>query len=147
MSGIVKKHCAQRNVKGFFEMIFPFNTRMERIKILQALRQPEIHFPESWDAQRHSNERKTIRWLLQYNPSDRPSASELLKSNLLPAAVVDEVIEEAVRQIAQPKSPHRFAALSTLFHPSARDRLTQDFLYDYTNSTIIEPYNVMVNTH
>ena len=119
---------------------------MERIKILQALRQQDVHFPDNWDPQKYRDQRKTIHWLLQWNPSDRPSANDLLKSDLLPAAVVDEVIEEAVRQIAQPKSPHRFAALSTLFHPLARDRLTQDFLYDYTSSTVVEPYNVMVST-
>lgn len=69
----------------FFEMCFAFKTNMERVYILNALRQPSITFPPAWPKDNKVEQREIVEWLLRHDPSTRPSAQQLLASPLLPA--------------------------------------------------------------
>lgn len=73
-------------------------TRMERIDTLKALRRPEIHFPTDWDESDPNRIRqgRLIRWCLSHDPSKRVGPLELLRSDLLPAAVQDEYISDTL---------------------------------------------------
>lgn len=70
----------------FFEMCHPpFRTEMERIEVLTALRSPEVTFPSSM-LNNCGNEQQIeiINSLLKHDQSERPSAKDLLASDLLP---------------------------------------------------------------
>ncbi|XP_011860322.1 PREDICTED: eukaryotic translation initiation factor 2-alpha kinase 4 [Vollenhovia emeryi] len=81
----------------FFEMTYkPLTTGMERVKILLNLRSKEIVFPpdilEADMSQVH-----IIRWLLNYDPSQRPTAQELLSSVYLPPPLEETELQEVMR--------------------------------------------------
>uniref|UniRef100_A0A8D0CTC2 eIF-2-alpha kinase GCN2 n=1 Tax=Sander lucioperca TaxID=283035 RepID=A0A8D0CTC2_SANLU len=66
-----------------FEMCYrPMTTGAERISVLSQLREPMV-FPEDFT-------RKVIEWLLKHDPALRPTAQELLKSELLPPPQMEE---------------------------------------------------------
>uniref|UniRef100_A0A8C7VTK9 non-specific serine/threonine protein kinase n=1 Tax=Oncorhynchus mykiss TaxID=8022 RepID=A0A8C7VTK9_ONCMY len=66
-----------------FEMSYrPMTTGSERISVLSQLRM-DIHFPEDFPE-------KVIGWLLNHDPALRPTAQELLKSDLLPPPQMEE---------------------------------------------------------
>ena len=68
----------------FFEMNVRLVWGMERVKILSALRLPQICFPQDADKQLDEEKRQMVEWLLNHDASKRPSAGELLKSSLVP---------------------------------------------------------------
>jgi translation initiation factor 2-alpha kinase 4 len=91
----------------FFEMCMPkFNTAMERNQVLQDLRKPEIIFPPIMMDDDLKRERQVIQWLLNHNPHNRPTAEELLQSELMPAAKVEasEIQETFKHVLANPQS-------------------------------------------
>lgn len=44
---------------------------------------------------------KLIKWLMEPNPSDRPSAREVLRSNMLPTSVGDEQLSDLLRSLPE----------------------------------------------
>lgn len=89
----------------FFEMVYPIKTRMERLNILSNLRKSTIEMPADWSGR--NTELGIIKKLLSHDPSQRPSAKDLLESDFLPPALVEERITEVVRLLGQPRSAHR----------------------------------------
>lgn len=92
----------------FFEMSAqPFETGMERVEILAALRSPSIAIPHYMqnDAA-YSQIVKIIKWLLHHDQNKRPGAEELLASDLFPPArLEDNEVQEMLRTIlANPQS-------------------------------------------
>ncbi|XP_043929768.1 eIF-2-alpha kinase GCN2 isoform X2 [Protopterus annectens] len=74
-----------------FEMSYrPMGTASERISILSKLRLPSIEFPEDFDDQTCAKQKQIVLWLLNHDPTQRPTAMELLKSDLLPPAQMEE---------------------------------------------------------
>ncbi|XP_061598878.1 eIF-2-alpha kinase GCN2 isoform X1 [Cololabis saira] len=72
-----------------FEMSYrPMTTGAERISVLSQLRVEPISFPEDFAA--HGTQMKVIEWLLKHDPAFRPTAHELLKSELLPPPQMEE---------------------------------------------------------
>lgn len=63
-----------------FELFTCFNTKMERAKVLKDLR--KFVFPPDF-LQKYSEEAALIRQLLQLNPEDRPSAVEILQTEVI----------------------------------------------------------------
>lgn len=61
---------------------------MERVKVLSELRKPEMTLPEDFMTSvvnsTTRNLTKLLNWLLQHEADKRPSADELLRSDLLP---------------------------------------------------------------
>uniref|UniRef100_UPI003AAED41E eIF-2-alpha kinase GCN2 n=1 Tax=Centroberyx gerrardi TaxID=166262 RepID=UPI003AAED41E len=73
-----------------FEMSYrPMTTGAERISVLSQLR-TAIHFPEDFAEFESGTQRKVIVWLLNHDPALRPTAQELLKSELLPPPQMEE---------------------------------------------------------
>uniref|UniRef100_A0AAY5KKV3 eIF-2-alpha kinase GCN2 n=1 Tax=Esox lucius TaxID=8010 RepID=A0AAY5KKV3_ESOLU len=74
-----------------FEMSYrPMTTASERISVLSQLRMEDIHFPEDFPEYESGTQRKVIGWLLNHDPALRPTAQELLKSDLLPPPQMEE---------------------------------------------------------
>ncbi|XP_051242159.1 eIF-2-alpha kinase GCN2 [Dicentrarchus labrax] len=74
-----------------FEMSYrPMTTGAERISVLSQLRVEPIIFPEDFTAYEQGTQRKVIEWLLKHDPALRPTAQELLKSELLPPPQMEE---------------------------------------------------------
>ncbi|XP_073683302.1 eIF-2-alpha kinase GCN2 isoform X1 [Garra rufa] len=74
-----------------FEMSYrPMNTASERIFVLSQLRKETINFPEDFCQYESGTQRKVISWLLNHDPALRPTAVELLKSDLLPPPQMEE---------------------------------------------------------
>lgn len=76
----------------FFEMSYhPMVTASERIFVLNQLRDPTSpKFPEDFDDGEHTKQKSVISWLLNHDPAKRPTATELLKSELLPPLQMEE---------------------------------------------------------
>lgn len=55
-----------------------------------------------------------IRWLMAYNPSQRPSAKQLLQSTMLPSAVGDEQLNDLLRSLPE-SSETRDRVVDTIF--------------------------------
>ncbi|XP_032674850.1 eIF-2-alpha kinase GCN2 isoform X2 [Odontomachus brunneus] len=83
----------------FFEMTYkPLTTGMERVKILLNLRSKEIVFPTDIIETDIPHQIHIIRWLLNHDPSQRPTAQELLSSEYLPPPQLEETeLQEMVR--------------------------------------------------
>ncbi|XP_072314052.1 eIF-2-alpha kinase GCN2 [Eucyclogobius newberryi] len=74
-----------------FEMSYrPMTTGAERITVLSQLRMEPITFPEDFNPNNQGTQRKVIEWLLNHDPALRPTAQELLKSELLPPPQMEE---------------------------------------------------------
>ncbi|KAM7402881.1 hypothetical protein PAMA_003688 [Pampus argenteus] len=74
-----------------FEMSYrKMNTGAERISVLSQLRVEPICFPDDYTAYEQGTQRKVIEWLLTHDPALRPTAQELLKSELLPPPQMEE---------------------------------------------------------
>ncbi|XP_057398022.1 eIF-2-alpha kinase GCN2 isoform X2 [Balaenoptera acutorostrata] len=76
----------------FFEMCYhPMITASERIFVLNQLRDPTSpKFPEDFDDGEHTKQKSVISWLLNHDPAERPTATELLRSELLPPPQMEE---------------------------------------------------------
>ncbi|XP_062973789.1 eIF-2-alpha kinase GCN2 [Elgaria multicarinata webbii] len=75
----------------FFEMSYhPLTTASERIVVLSQLRLPSIEFPKDFDEVKNAKQKLVITWLLNHDPSKRPTAMELLKSEHLPPPQMEE---------------------------------------------------------
>ncbi|KAG5306395.1 E2AK4 kinase, partial [Pseudoatta argentina] len=82
----------------FFEMTYkPLTTGMERVKILLNLRSKEIIFPPDIPETDVPPQIHIIRWLLNHDPSQRPTAQELLSSAFLPPPLEDTELQEVMR--------------------------------------------------
>lgn len=74
-----------------FEMSYrPMTTGAERITVLSQLRVEPMIFPEDFAEYEQGTQRKVIEWLLNHDPALRPTAQELLKSELLPPPQMEE---------------------------------------------------------
>ncbi|KAH8310513.1 hypothetical protein KR044_001731 [Drosophila immigrans] len=91
-----------------FEMCQPpFDTSMERAQTIMALRTTAIVIPDKM-LQDAKNEKtiKMLRWLLNHDPAQRPTAEELLVSDLVPPAELEaNELQEMLRHaLANPQS-------------------------------------------
>ncbi|KAI4804081.1 hypothetical protein KUCAC02_025723 [Chaenocephalus aceratus] len=74
-----------------FEMSYrPMTTGSERISVLSQLRAELMIFPEDFTEYEQGTQRKVIEWLMNHDPALRPTAQELLKSELLPPPQMEE---------------------------------------------------------
>lgn len=85
----------------------PFETGMERVKTLTDLRSKAIILPKQMlDEPKYKQNVAVIRWLLSHEPSQRPTAEELLSSELMPPAPLEaNELQEMLRHaLANPQS-------------------------------------------
>ncbi|XP_019769809.2 eIF-2-alpha kinase GCN2 [Dendroctonus ponderosae] len=113
-----------------FEMCHkPFETRMERIVVLNALRTKDIVFPDGFP---ESNERAhtLVRLLLNHDIAQRPSSQELLQSKHMPPPVlVEQRMQQVVRYtLSNPQTKGYRYLISACFKQSLSP--AQDITYD-----------------
>ncbi|XP_030371378.1 eIF-2-alpha kinase GCN2 isoform X2 [Scaptodrosophila lebanonensis] len=91
-----------------FEMCQPpFDTSMERAQTIMALRTVSIVIPEHMlQDNKYEKTVKILRWLLSHDPAQRPTAEELLVSDLVPPAQLEAYeLQEMLRHaLANPQS-------------------------------------------
>jgi serine/threonine protein kinase len=103
-----------------FEMCHPkFGTQMERFTTIKKIREEHL-FPEFMKENSFTCKEllPIVHWLTNKDPKDRPSANELLNSNLFPSKfdVIDsKYIEELNEAIHKPNSLLSYKILLTLF--------------------------------
>lgn len=114
----------------FFEMVYPFNSLMERALQLEELRTTG-KVPNEFLIGRPDrlNIIKIIESLLTHRPEERPTAQDLLKSGLIPLKVEDEYIEMTLKSCAARDSVHHSRLLDILF--AMPPEPTIDFTFDY----------------
>ncbi|KAK1006815.1 eukaryotic translation initiation factor 2-alpha kinase [Friedmanniomyces endolithicus] len=105
----------------FYEMCQIFGTSMERIRALQQIREKQSELPAAY---RPNGEKaaqgKLITCLIAHKPGERPSSTELLRSEVLPVKIEDETIRQALSGLTDPRSPYHQKMMSALFaHDSA----------------------------
>lgn len=116
----------------FFEMIYSFETGMERVNVIKKLRLADVQFPDDFNDEKLKTEKKIIKLLLDHDPSKRPSAATLLRSGWVPVKDQDEVIKEALKNLADPSSPWQQQVRESLFSQSYH--LSSDILFDITRT-------------
>eukprot|EP01132_Coremiostelium_polycephalum_P010766 gene10766-13183_t len=99
----------------FFEMWYVFSTGHERVCLLRDLRE-NLRFPPEFE-RTHSRQAKLIRWLIEKDPAKRPSAQELLQSELMPPKMEDEHVKNSIRIITNPTNQFYQSMLNSLFSP------------------------------
>ncbi|KAI8566990.1 hypothetical protein RHMOL_Rhmol02G0086400 [Rhododendron molle] len=78
----------------FFELWHPFGTAMERHIVLSDLKQ-KGELPAAWVTE-FPDQASLLRWLMSSSPSDRPSATELLK-HAFPPRMESELLDNILR--------------------------------------------------
>ncbi|KAG5266200.1 hypothetical protein AALO_G00250890 [Alosa alosa] len=114
-----------------FEMSYrPMTTASERISVLSMLRMESVEFPEDFVEYESGTQRKVIGWLLNHDPALRPTAQELLKSELLPPPQMEESELHEVLQhtMANVNGKAYRTMVSQLFSQSTS--LVMDYTYD-----------------
>jgi serine/threonine protein kinase len=110
------------------EMFYKFSTKMERYTVLTKLRAGEIHFPTGllshpeWPVLQ-----PILEQLLRKNPVERPTAVQLLNSQLLPPeASLDPDVERTLSTIlSNPDSLAYAKLMDMLFNPRERSASTR----------------------
>eukprot|EP01117_Protostelium_nocturnum_P010558 TRINITY_DN3798_c0_g1_i4.p1 TRINITY_DN3798_c0_g1~~TRINITY_DN3798_c0_g1_i4.p1 ORF type:complete len:1615 (+),score=530.73 TRINITY_DN3798_c0_g1_i4:178-5022(+) len=111
----------------FFEMCHPFRTGMERVMTLNSLRN-NGKYPANFEKE-HGSEKECIAWLLNIDPSARPTTHELLESNILPSKMEEEILKAALHSITNPGTTLYSTIVEKLF--SVQPDKHSDHNYDY----------------
>lgn len=128
----------------FFEMCYPLSTGMQRAKTLNDLRLKSVEFPTNFIASKYKTEKKIIRLLLDHDPKIRPSAAQLLQSGWLPVEHQDQVIQEALKSLADPASPWQQQVREALFNQPYL--LAKDLMFDNQSEHNVTNKHVELNT-
>ena len=96
----------------FFELWYPFRTNYDRIEQISKLKEGVVpgKFAES-----HPRQWKLISTMIQRNLQDRPTATMLLQSDLLPPRMEDDFLNDALRVVSNPNTPIFPRILTKLF--------------------------------
>ncbi|KAK3715393.1 eukaryotic translation initiation factor 2-alpha kinase [Vermiconidia calcicola] len=116
----------------FYEMSEPFSTAMERIRSLQAIREKDHELALAYQANGpKAAQGKLISCLISHKPSERPSSTELLRSDILPLKIEDETIRQALNGLSDTQSPYHQKMMSALFsHESANTNRIKAMAWD-----------------
>ncbi|KAL2852947.1 Serine/threonine-protein kinase [Aspergillus pseudoustus] len=105
----------------FFEMCHSLPTNMERDQTLRAIREKHHILPATFKSSEKAVQGKIIESLLNHNPGERPSASELLQSGQIPLQVEEETFRRAIMHLlSDPASPDYKKILSAIFSQSPK---------------------------
>ncbi|RAK73401.1 putative protein kinase (Gcn2) [Aspergillus fijiensis CBS 313.89] len=105
----------------FFEMCHPLPTGMERDQTLRAIREQHFTLPSTFQYSEKVLQGRIIRSLLNHDPSQRPSASDLLHSGQIPLQVEEETFRRAIMHLlSDPNSPDYKKILSGIFSQSPK---------------------------
>ncbi|KAK6201600.1 eIF2-alpha Serine/threonine-protein kinase [Scheffersomyces amazonensis] len=115
----------------FFEMCYSLSTGMERARTLNDLRLKSIEFPNNFTDSKYKIEKKIIKSLLDHDPKVRPGAMELLQSGWLPVEHQDQVIQQALKSLADPASPWQQQVRQALFNQPYS--LAKDLMFEFNH--------------
>lgn len=101
-----------------FELWNSFDTEMERFVTLKELRE-KAKLPEKF-VKMHPDVGQFVAWLLDPNPAARPSALEALRSELVPATIADDQLEDLLRSLPD--------------NPMARDKMISELFKMQSNT-------------
>ncbi|KAL3680389.1 hypothetical protein R1sor_023345 [Riccia sorocarpa] len=82
----------------FFELWTPFGTQMERLITLNELKL-RGQLPPNWSSPEFAQQAELVRWLLKPYAPDRPTAAQVLRSELLPPRMANESLNDILRTI------------------------------------------------
>lgn len=96
----------------FFELWYPFRTNYDRIEQITKLKEGLVpgKFAES-----HPRQWKLISSMIQRQLQDRPTATMILQSDLLPPRMEDDFLNDALRVVSNPNTPIFPKILKKLF--------------------------------
>lgn len=124
----------------FFEMSYPFQTKMERLKVLMNLRKSAVEFPEDKDNYLKETEHQLLKSLLHHDASQRPTSQELIKSDLLPAPEMEEKEENNIlrRTILNPRNRNYRYMMQLLFENEKKEKPEIDaYVYDLSDDEFV----------
>ena len=98
----------------FFEMCYLPMMGMQKADVLGQLRRPKPILPSDFKPA-EKDQTDIVLSLVNHNPKERPSSTELLKSGKLPVQMESETIRRTLAGLADPSSPYYRKMLSTLF--------------------------------
>ena len=117
----------------------PLTTGMERIKILSALRSKDIILPPDLDNEQQLH---IIKWLLNHDPSTRPTSNELLQSDYLPPPQVEEAeLQEMVKHTLASHNSKSYRHLIDSCLQQTMD-IKRDILYDLDSGELPDNFFV-----
>jgi eukaryotic translation initiation factor 2-alpha kinase 4 len=124
----------------FYEMCQPFSTATERILALQDVRKPAHELPPAYQSNgEKAAQGKLVSCLISHKPSERPSSTELLRSDILPVKIEDETIRQALIGLGDPRSPYHQKMMSALFsHESANINRVKTLAWDASSANVSE---------
>ncbi|KAF2484544.1 kinase-like domain-containing protein [Neohortaea acidophila] len=123
----------------FYEMCEPFATGMERVDAIQRIREKGSELPSAYQPYGpKAAQGKLISRLISHKPSERPSSTELLRSDMLPVKIEDETIRKALSGLSDPRSPYHQKMMSALFtHDSANETRIKALAWDARSSVSV----------
>jgi translation initiation factor 2-alpha kinase 4 len=89
----------------FFEMCYQFGTLMERIEVLNDLRD-NCKLPEALNSPARQTQRTMVDWLVSHDPNERPSCLELLQSDKWPFEGLAKSIQGVKHVLLDPAPRH-----------------------------------------
>ncbi|CAD5215918.1 unnamed protein product [Bursaphelenchus okinawaensis] len=127
-----------------FEMIQkPIDTGFERVKVLENLTKSFIltdnffdHLPQT----HHNSAERLLKWCLLHDPKDRPSATEVLTSGLIPhiTSAEDSFQKIFSRVIRNPKHRLHKSVMMELFKSIGPSYAVNGYDKNFGNNTSIE---------
>lgn len=103
---------------------------MERVQMLEQLRGADHTLPNAFQSPEMSLQAEIIESLVKHNPHERPSSTELLRSNKLPLFIEDETIRTALEGVADTSSPWYNKLMVALFSQTRQAANVKDHMYD-----------------
>ena len=97
--------------------------------MLREVRKLDATLPPIFNESDFSSQMAVCKRLLVHDPKQRASATDLLRSELLPARMEDETIKDAIRSLSNPNTPYYSKLINALFSQTM-DR-HKDFAYDF----------------
>jgi translation initiation factor 2-alpha kinase 4 len=117
-----------------------FATAMERVVMLRAVRSPSITLPPIFDKPDMAQPKAIAKSLLSHNPKDRMDASVLMaRPDLVPPKMEDEAVNEAIRSLSSPGSPHYPKLVRAVFGQQGTEAAAfKDFTFDMHSGLITD---------
>lgn len=118
----------------FYEMCFPFSTNMERIHVIQNLRQKEIIINESSPlAEKSKIQISIIKSMLNHDPNQRPTAKDLIIDENIPRKADEIAFDELLQYSFNNKQSTNYKKIFDAIFKQKSTKV-EDASFDPTNA-------------